>query len=77
MNVKKIVIKSYQEFTEEVDLTGEGVEHFMVVREVEAVIQTEEDEFFSLGFSVNRESKYWNIDSPREMVRRFISDKFK
>jgi hypothetical protein len=82
--IKLIVIKQYQEFTETVHiplpeddipfLPEEGFpsEERIVAKEVEAVIQREDDTTFSIGFSVQRDNPIFEISDPRNMVRKFL-----
>lgn len=75
--VTKIVIKNYQEFTEEVEIEGLSMGAVIVAKEVEAVIELNEGETFSLGFSVLRDSELFTFESPRRMVLKFLVDNFK
>ena len=75
--VAKIVIKNYQEFTEEVEVEGVQFNAVIVAKEVEAVIELGSGEIFSLGFSVIRDSELFTYESPRRMVQKFLLNNFK
>lgn len=70
----KIIIKQYQEFTEEVEISAdmEVSDVVIVAKEIEAVIQTENDIIFSIGFSVMRDNPIFDLDNPRDIVREFL-----
>ena len=75
--VTNIVIKTYQEFTEEVQVEGVQVGAVIVAKEVEAVIELDGGEVFSLGFSVMRDNELFEYESPRRMVQKFLLNNFK
>ena len=76
MDVERIVIKSFKEFTEDVEITGGLgiVENAIIAKEVEAIIQLKSGAIFSLGFSVMRDNSIFNTENPRNMVRKFIKE---
>lgn len=78
MILKQIVIKNYQEFADEVQIVDDlaAVEYVIIAKEVEAVCQSEDDKFFSIGFSVQRDSPLFEIENPRDMIRKFLTDSF-
>lgn len=75
--VTKVIIKSYQEFTEEVEVEGLSMGAVIVAKEVEAVVEMENGEVFSIGFSVMRDNELFTYESPRRMVLRFLLNNFK
>jgi hypothetical protein len=74
--VTNIVIKNYQEFTEEVQVEGVSVNHVVIAKEVEAIVQIEGEEAFSLGFSVMRNNPIFDFESPRRIVQNFLLNNF-
>jgi hypothetical protein len=76
--VTNIVIKNYQEFTEEIEIAGEiSVNRAIIAKEIEAVVQVEGEQEFSLGFSLMRDNPIFEYGSPRRMVQKFLLDNFK
>lgn len=75
--VTKIVIKNYQEFTENIEVQELVIDTVIVAKEVEAVVQLEDGEIFSLGFSVMRDNELFEYESPRRMVQKFLLNNFK
>jgi hypothetical protein len=75
--VTNIVIKNYQEFTEEVTVQDITLEHVTIAKEVEAVVQVDDGTVFSIGFSVMRDTPIFEFESPRRMVAKFLLDNFK
>lgn len=71
--IKKIVIKKYQEFTEEVSVEDIGtVGVHIIAKEVEAVVEVDDGTIFSLGFSVLRDNAAFQFESPRNIVQDFL-----
>lgn len=80
--ITKIVIKNYQEFTESVGIPTPFEEesfdeNVIVAKEVEAIVEMEDGEIFSIGFSVMRNSELFTYESPRRMVQKFLINNFK
>jgi hypothetical protein len=75
--VTKVVIKNYQEFTEDIQLDIMQVEAVIVAKEVEAIIEIDSGEVFSVGFSVLRDNELFEYESPRRMVQKFLLNNFK